>query len=328
MSTVVTLLPSKVSFDVSDNQSILQAALEANVPLEYSCSTGRCGTCKVKLIKGNIKQGKYDETLMLSSEQVLTCVAFPTTDIELKATYLPELQGIQTKTVPAKVDAFSYENDSILILTLRLPPNAGLEYLPGQFVELSFKCQKRSYSLASAYINANKIELHIKKVKEGFFSDYFFNHIAKNDLFRIRGPLGSFFVRKNEAPLIFLCTGTGFAPVKAMVESLLAAGDRRPINIFWGARYRKDIYSNLPQEWALEYEQIAFTPVLSREEKILGVEAKGYVQSEVIRQCLDLKQSYVYACGASEMINDARTLLVEKGVDSEHFFSDAFISSE
>jgi CDP-4-dehydro-6-deoxyglucose reductase len=154
-----------------------------------------------------------------------------------------------------------------------------------------------------------------------------FNELKKNDLFRFFGPSGTFFLRAGKGQLVFLCTGSGFAPVKSMIESLLEAKSLRNIHIFWGGRFMEDLYSDLPFMWAREFENIQFTPVLSREKNLPGNARSGYVQNALVEQYENLSEAEVYACGSEEMIHDARKLMIKNGLNSEHFYSDAFVSS-
>lgn len=328
MTKHVTLQPSGEKFPLLTEQSILEAALTANINLEYSCTNGQCGQCIAKLIKGDIHHKDYDPSITLQEAELLTCCSYPQTDVTLEADFYPELSHIERKTVPAKLDQLEKINDDTAILTLRLPPTAQFIFLPGQFVDLMWNDSKRSYSIASNQVINNKLELHIKKVENGLFSDFIFNEAANNQLFRFHGPLGTFFVRNNNAPLIFLCTGTGFAPVKAMVENLIDNNDERPIYIFWGAQYRDNLYSKLPQQWAENYSHIHFTPVLSRESKLLDNEVKGYCQDAVTKRINNLTPFTVYACGSDDMIHSAKKQLSTHGLNPNNFHSDAFLSSK
>jgi len=327
MSYNVRLSPSETEFSVQDGQSILDAALAENITLEYSCSNGQCGECKATLQSGNVDKKVHTADVALEENQILTCMSYPTSDIVLQAEYIKELQHIKRKTIPAKVGGIKHISDDVLILILRLPPTAHFEYLSGQFIDLMWSGQKRSYSLASNKVINNTVELHIKKVENGVFSEFLFKDLKENQLLRFYGPLGTFFIRDSKQAIIFLCTGSGFAPVKSMVEQLIESNSDRQIYIYWGGRYRKDLYSILPKEWAKEYENINFTSVYSKETELVSGEAKGYCQHEVLKQHNNLNDFEVYACGSDEMIHDAKNLLIENGLQSDKFHSDSFLPS-
>jgi len=327
MSYNVRLSPSNIEFTVQDQQSILEAALAENITLEYSCSNGQCGECKALLESGIVDEKEHAEDIHLEKNQILTCMSHPKTDLLLKAEYFKELQHIKRKTVPVKVDEIKHISDDILILKFRLPPTASFEYLSGQFIDLMWNGQKRSYSLASNKVINNILELHIKKVESGVFSDFLFNQLKENPILRVFGPLGTFFVRESELPIIFICTGSGFAPVKSMVEQLIENNSERKIYIYWGGRYRSDLYSELPKQWAKQYTNISYTSVYSKQIKLIQGEAKGYCQHEVLKQHQNLSRFEVYACGSDKMIHDAKTLFVEHGLQDDKFHSDSFLPS-
>jgi CDP-4-dehydro-6-deoxyglucose reductase len=327
MSYNIHLSPSGAKFPVQDGQSILDAALAENITLEYSCSNGQCGECKATLKSGNVKQKVHTADVELKEGQILTCMSYPNSDLVLQAEYIKELQHIKRKTIPAKVDEIKHISDDVLILKFRLPPTANFKYLSGQFIDLMWNGQKRSYSLASNKVINNTLELHIKKVEEGVFSEFLFNDLKNNQLLRFYGPLGTFFVRDSKQPIIFLCTGSGFAPVKAMVEQLIESNTERQVYIYWGGRYRKDLYSLLPMLWTKEYGNINFTAVYSKETELLNGEVKGYCQHEVLKQHQNLNGYEVYACGSDAMIHDAKDLFIENGLQDDKFHSDSFLPS-
>jgi len=327
MSYNIRLSPSGVEFPVQNGQSILDAALVENIALEHSCSNGQCGECKATLQSGNVDEKEHAGDLGLKDDQILTCMSYPNSNLVLQAEYISELEHIKRKTIPVKVDEIKHILDDVLILKFRLPPTANFEYLSGQFIDLMWSGQKRSYSLASNKVNNNIIELHIKKVENGVFSEFLFNALKENQLLHFYGPLGTFFVRDSKQPIIFLCTGSGFAPVKSMVEQLIESNSERQIYIYWGGQYRKDLYSLLPKQWEKEYENINFTSIYSKEFELMNGEAKGYCQHEVLKQHQKLNGYEVYACGSDKMIRNAKNLFIENGLQSDKFHSDSFLQS-
>jgi CDP-4-dehydro-6-deoxyglucose reductase len=279
------------------------------------------------MLSGEVDNKEHTADVELKDNQILTCMSFPRSDLVLEAKYFKELQHIKRKTIPAKVSDIEHISDDILYLTFRLPPTANFEYLSGQFIDLMWNGQKRSYSIASHKAINNALELHIKKVENGFFSDFLFNALKENQLLRFFGPLGTFFVRDSEQPIIFICTGSGFAPVKAMVEQLIENNSAREVHIYWGGRYRADLYSELPRQWASQYDNINYTSVFSKETELTDCDAKGYCQHEVLKQHQNLSEFEVYACGSDEMIHDAKRLFIEYGLQEERFHSDSFLPS-
>ncbi len=330
MNKNIQLLPSNIEFQLSASETILNAALSKNINLEYSCNNGQCGQCKAVLVEGEVsisEELREQVTLHdLGSNEILTCCTRAETNLKIQADYYEQLSQIVKKTIPAKVDSFEYLNDDVVAIVLRLPPTSKFDFLSGQFIDLIWAGEKRSYSIANSNSNKNTVELHIKKVPGGLFSEHLFNNLKENMLFRINGPLGTFFLRECVSPVIFMCTGTGFAPVKAMVEKLIESSSNRDVYIYWGGRTMKDLYSQLPNEWDKQYPNIKYFPLCSREGES-AIEGTRYIQDLILSQHESLDDFEVYACGSESMIKAASSLLISSGLSSQSFYSDAFVSS-
>ncbi|HCE2183340.1 FAD-binding oxidoreductase [Vibrio sp. Vb2133] len=317
MSYTIEIQPAGVHFQSENN--LLDDALAQSLPLDHSCKTGDCGACSAQVLSGQV-QNEKGQTVTQGS--VLTCQSKALSDVVLKANYYPELTHIKTQTVPCKVAKVQYLTDDILSLTFRLPPTAQFEYLAGQYVDLSFQGVKRSYSIANACSALKQIELHIRKVPDGAMSGLLFGSVAENQLMRMEGPKGTFFVRDGDKPLVFIATGTGIAPVKAMVEQLISTDDQREVHIYWGMQYQSEIYCQELMSYSQQYANIHFTSVLSQESHPQS--ECGYVQDIVIKNVAGLEFFEVYACGSVKMIEAAKALFIEHGLPSEAFLSDAF----
>lgn len=326
MNHKVTILPSETKFDADAELPLLQNALQNNIVLEHSCGTGQCGACKTKLLSGEIQ---FDDKFNVLSEEelsqgmFLSCTANALSDLKIEAEYFAELADIQKKTVPCKINSIDYPAKNVAILKLRLPPTADFKYLPGQYIDLMFNGVSRSYSIASASVENNLIEIHIRKVENGIFSHFVFNEFKPNQLLRMQGPIGTFFIRNNKKPIIFLAGGTGFAPVKAMVESLITSNDQRDIYVYWGARTGEDIYTYHPVEWSAKYSNIKSHIVVSDDDSWSG--RRGFVHQAVLDDFSQLDKYIVYACGAPAMINIAKQTFIEKGLNERSFIADAFL---
>jgi len=226
----VTIKPANIQYQASTDISLLDAALANKFPLQYSCKKGSCGICVADVMAGLIKNENGE---MVSSGTVLTCSSYAQSNVILKANYYAELAAIECLTVPCKIATQHFLTDDIIVLTLRLPPSTQFNYLSGQYIDLIHGSIRRSYSIANAASTTSGIELHIRLLQDGEFSQVL-KQSTPNQLMRIEGPKGTFFIRSADSPIIFLAGGTGFAPVKAMVESLLATPLRRDIYIYWG----------------------------------------------------------------------------------------------
>lgn len=324
MSYIIKIFPSSVEFTGKDDETILDSALSNDVHLEHSCKNGDCGVCESKIISGKVINAVGD--VFSNGDRILTCNCRPNSDLQLQAHYFPELAGQVKKIIPCKVTSAIMGSEDVLKLVLRLPPTAKTKYLPGQYINLQYKGVIRSYSVA----NANEddgIELHIRNVPNGQMSSLLFDDLKENTLMRLEGPCGTFFIRHSERPIIFLAGGTGFAPVKAMVEHLLQNKSKREIYIYWGMPTAKDFYSNLPAEWSTLFDNVYFIPVVSSNDEIwLG--RKGLVHHAVMEDFSSLESFDIYACGSPLMINASKKDFIAKNLSVDNFYSDAFTASK
>lgn len=322
-------LSNKTTFLAEADRSLLDSAKAKGVFLEYSCRTGRCGICKAKVLQGDTVLIQEEQSLSISEIQesyILTCCRAAASDMQLDIEDLGEFSNYPAKTLPSRIDSIELLSGDVVNVVLRLPPNSPLLYLPGQYVDVITPQARRSYSLANAPRDDGKLELQIRQVEQGVMSQYWFNEAKVNDLLRIEGPLGTFGLRALPVDtLIFIATGTGIAPVKAILEQLASSSELvkgKKIYVYWGGRFVADIY------WQPVFPDlpITYVPLLSRPQD--GWDGRiGYVQQAILDDELDLKRAAVYACGSDRMIHSARTLLVEAGLPPKHFYSDAFVSS-
>lgn len=322
MINTLRIMPSDLSCEYSEGENILQAALNNAIALEHSCKTGDCDTCKARLLEGSVI---YRDAHVAPGEEFLTCISFGTGNITIQANYIPELAHISVKTVPAKVNTLRFVAQDIVELELRLPPTMKFQYLPGQYIDLSFQGVTRSYSIANtgSVAKSNIILLHIRILPQGAMSALLQEKIQANTLVRLNGPHGSFFVRSGQRPLLFIAGGTGFAPIKAMIEQLLLDADTRAIYLYWAAADITHFYSDLPNIWAQDYPHVQFIPVLSRiNEEWSG--RQGRIQDVVIADQLDISAFDIYACGSPALIESTKAKFLEEKMSPHHFYADAF----
>lgn len=257
---------------------------------------------------------------------ILTCVRKAQGPVELEIDDLGDLRIPETKTLPCRIHSLERVGRDVLKVTLRLPPSSKLEFLPGQYVDIiGAGGLRRSYSMANAMRDDQQIEIHVKEVEGGAMSRYWFHEAKTNDLLRLRGPLGTFFLRGQAGKnLVFLATGTGIAPVKAIIEGLAEAPTEqqpRSMSVYWGGRFETELYWQPPP-----LEGLRFTPVLSRADALWNG-ARGHVQDVMLREHGDLSDVLVYACGADAMIRSAKLRLDAAGLPQNRFRSDAFVCS-
>lgn len=327
---VVVSLSSGLSFPAPINSIILDAAENALVGLPYSCKTGRCSTCKCRVIKG-VTRALHPEHGLTEYEKsegwILSCVRAVETDILLEVEDLGGIVLPVAKTFPCRIHEVKQLAPDVIQVLLRLPPTADFHFLPGQYIDvIGPNGVRRSYSLANANFANRLLELHIRAVAGGALSKYWFKQAKPNDLLRLNGPLGTFFLRELVGiDLIFLATGTGIAPVKAMLESMVELpSEQQPKNVtvIWGGRNSQDFYLDV----TCIPGSHTYIPVQSRSlDDWAG--AKGYVQDVLLATKTDLSNAVVYACGSDSMIQSAKTCLVQAGLPVKRFYSDAFVSS-
>jgi CDP-4-dehydro-6-deoxyglucose reductase len=317
-------------FEATSDQSILDAARARGIVLEYSCRTGRCGICKAPLLAGETALLRPEDEGLTREEAarglILTCCRAATSDVALDIEPLDRLAGLEIKTIPARIASIERLAPEIVSVVLRTPPASPMRFLAGQYIDVLADGVRRSYSLANAPRADGLLELLIKRYPGGQLSDYWFERAKPNDLLRIEGPFGTFFLREGGAAnVLFLATGTGIAPVKALLEEL--AGDpgraaQHRIRVFWGNREAENFCWD-PVALGLD---VGFHHLLSGADSGWGGK-RGYVHAAAVSDGFDPVDTVVYACGSNAMIASARTLLTSLGLPVGRFFSDAFVSS-
>lgn len=328
----ITLQPSGHSFTTDGSDSVLQAALDAGLTLPYGCRNGACGTCKGKVLDGLVDHGAAEEQALSVADRAgglaLFCCARPLSDLVLESREVGTAGDIPVKIMPCRVQKIERVADDVIVLSLKLPANERLQFLAGQYIEFILKDGKRrAFSIANAPHDDGFLQLHIRLIEGGEFTGHVFAGMKEKDILRFQGPYGSFFLREESAkPAILVAGGTGFAPIKALVEHAIHSHIARPLKIYWGARNRAGLYlPQLPQQWAASHDRIRYIPVLSDAAPGDDWQGRtGLVHRAVLDDHADLSGYQVYACGAPAMIDAARAGFVAQGLPPEEFFADAF----
>ena len=332
MTHQVTVQPSGHAFAVPEGETVLAAALSAGFHLPYGCRNGACGSCKGKLVVGEIDYGRYQHSALSDDERAagyaLFCVAKPLSDLTIEVRSIGAVKDIVVKKLPCRVHKLERVADDAMILHLKLPANERLQFLAGQYIEFILKDgSRRSFSMANAPHDDEFVQLHVRHVPGGSFTDHVFGTMKERDILRFEGPLGSFFLQDSDKPIVFVASGTGFAPIKAIIESALNKGIERPMTLYWGARRPKDLYlHDLPQCWAAEHPHIRYVPVISDgrpEDAWKG--RTGFVHRAVMEDFSDLSGHQVYACGVPIMVDAARRDFThERALPIDEFYADSF----
>jgi len=328
MAYQVTLQPSGHVFTAAD-ATLLDAALDAGIHLPYGCKNGACGACKGKVLAGQVDHGAAQENALSADERAagmaLFCCAKPLSDLTLEVKEIGAAGDIPVKTMPCRVQSMERAAEDVMVIRLKLPTNERMQFLAGQYIEfLLADGKRRAFSLANAPHADDLLELHVRYVPGGNFTEHVFKTMKEKDILRIEGPLGSFFLREESAkPILLVAGGTGFAPIKGLVEHALHIGVKRPMQLYWGARNRAGLYMNaLAERWAGEHG-IRYVPVLS-EPDADWTGRTGLVHEAVLADHPDLSGFQTYVCGAPVMCEAALKDFTAHGLPKDEFFADVF----
>ncbi len=328
----VTIQPSGHQFQVEDGEAVLAAALRQGFILPYGCKNGACGSCKGKIVSGAVDYGVYQKKALPDEEKAqgkaLFCQAKPLGDLVIEARTISATKGIQVKTLPCRMQKMERLADDVMLLHLKLPASERMVFLAGQFVEFLLKDgSRRSFSMANPPHDAELIQLHVRHVAGGQFTDHVFAKMKERDILRFEGPLGTFFLREeSDKPIVFVASGTGFAPIKAIIEHVLQVRIARPMTLYWGGRRPKDLYMHaLAEDWAAQ-GKLKYVPVISDglpEDAWTG--RTGFVHRAVMEDFPDLSMHQVYACGVPIMVDSARRdFIAQCRLPEDEFYADSF----
>jgi CDP-4-dehydro-6-deoxyglucose reductase len=328
----ITIKPSGHVFACDEGETVLGAAMRADLMIPYGCRNGACGTCKGKILDGEVDYGAHQPGTLTANEKALGlalfCVAKPRTPLAIEVREVRRAGDIQIRKLPCRIEKIEKVAPDVAIVSLKLPANERLQYLAGQYIDLLLKDgRRRSFSMATPPENDALLEVHVRHVPGGYFSGLLFNEFKGREILRLEGPLGTFFLRDSDKPIVFVAGGTGFAPVKAVIEHALNHDVQRPMALYWGARASRDLYlPDLPGTWQARHRDFRFIPVLSDplpEDRWPG--RTGLVHKAVMTDFPDLSGYQVYACGGPAMIDAARRdFAMQCGLPENEFFADSF----
>ncbi|RPJ46006.1 MAG: CDP-6-deoxy-delta-3,4-glucoseen reductase [Betaproteobacteria bacterium] len=331
MPPQITIRPSGHVFHAQDGETVLEAALREGYMLPYGCRNGACGSCKGRVIAGTVDHGNSRETALPLAERAqgmaLFCQAQPRSDLVIECREIGAVKDIPVKTLPCRVQSLERLAPDVMRIRLRLPASERLQFLAGQYIDILLKDgTRRSLSLANPPHDDGLLELHLRNYG-GPFSTQVFTQMKEKDILRFEGPLGTFYLHEDsDKPVILVAGGTGFAPIKAIIEHAIHHRIRRPLTLYRGARRPADLYLNeLAEAWQREHG-ITYISVLSdavAEDRWTG--RRGLVHEAVIADLPDLSGYEVYACGAPAMIEAARRDFCARcGLPESAFYADAF----
>ena len=334
-SFAISVQPSGIQFEAQPGESLLAAGIRQGIGLPYGCKDGACGSCKCKLVSGQVAQSNFQRKALSEDEEaqgfVLTCSAKALSDITLESRQVTPAGALPVKKMPTRVSSLTRKTDDVMVMQLQLPANDTFVYRAGQYVEFILRDgARRSYSMANAPSQGPGVDLHIRHMPGGRFTDLVFGSMKEKDILRIEGPMGSFFLREDSSkPMVFLASGTGFAPLKALLEHMQHCGITRPVTLYWGGRRPADLYMD---DWVRAQcdamPNLHYVPVVSDalpEDAWQG--RTGFVHRAVLEDFPDLSGHQVYACGAPVVVDSAkRDFGALAGLPADEFFADAFTS--
>ncbi len=333
MGFQISVQPSQHVFQAEADETILDAALRQGLMLPYGCRDGACGACRGKVLSGQVDYGKAQIHALGEEDRragfALFCCAIAQSDLLIESRELRSSLDVPVKTLPARVQKLTRAAPDVMIMELKLPASERLQFFAGQYIEILLKNgRRRAFSLANAPHDDSCLQLHIRHMPGGQFTDAVFSTMKERDMLRFNGPHGSFFLREeSEKPMLLVAGGTGFAPIKAIVEHAIAEKSPRPMDIYWGGRTRADLYLRpLAEQWALDHIGIRFVPVLSDSPESEGWTGRtGFVHAAAIQDFPDLSTHQVYVCGSPAMVAAARQDFVGQcQLPEDEFFADSF----
>jgi CDP-4-dehydro-6-deoxyglucose reductase len=331
----VLVQPSGRVFSVDASETLLAGGIRQGVGLPYGCKDGACGSCKCKKISGTVVHGSHHGKALSAAEEaagmVLTCCATATSDLVLESRQVSLEGALPVRKMPARISSMQRKSPDVIQLQLQLPASESFQYRAGQYIDVLLRDgARRSYSMANAPHTGPSLDLHIRHMPGGRFTDLVFGSMKERDIVRIEGPMGSFFLREDSnKPLVLLASGTGFAPIKALIEHMQERQITRPATLFWGGRRPHDLYMDewVQAQFAL-MPHLSYVPVVSDalpEDNWQG--RTGFVHQAVLEDIPDLSGYQVYACGAPVVVESAQRDFSDlAGLDEAEFFADSFTS--
>ncbi|UUZ69183.1 CDP-6-deoxy-delta-3,4-glucoseen reductase [Polaromonas sp. P2-4] len=339
MSYSVTVQPSGRAFTANEGEALLAAAIRQGIGLPYGCKDGACGSCKCKKLEGTVSQGAH-QLKALSLEEaangfILTCGAVAHSDVVIESRQVTDESAFPVKKMPTRVSSLVKASHDVMVLRLQLPASDVFKYHAGQYVEFLLRDgDRRAYSMGNApHTQADNpgVELHIRHMPGGKFTEHVFGPMKEKEILRVEGPFGSFYLREDSTkPMVLLASGTGFAPIKAIIEHMQFKGSTRPAVLYWGGRRPADLYMNdWVQAKVAEMPNLRYVPVISDalpEDAWTG--RTGFVHKAVLEDFSDLSGHQVYACGAPIVVDSAQTAYTAAGLPVEEFFADSFVTEK
>jgi len=323
---------SDVAFDCAATENLLDAAMRQGIDMPYSCRKGVCGNCKGRVMQGQLvagTQGGSHEAGIQQPDEHLFCRAQPASDLSIAPKAWHRVDPSARKTLQAKVFKKIQLASDVTQLQLRFPAGVRVKFKAGQYLQLLLPDgQRRSYSMANAPYESDAVQLHIRHLPQGHFSDGILKNLQVGDLLKLELPHGDFYLREDsERPMLMVAGGTGFAPIKSIIDHIVRQKLQRTVHVYWGARTQEGMYAlDVLARWAQQWPNLVVHSVLSDASDDGTWRGRvGFVHESVAADFQDLSGWDVYACGGLPMVNALREVCAQRGLPEAHFYSDAFV---
>jgi CDP-4-dehydro-6-deoxyglucose reductase/terephthalate 1,2-dioxygenase reductase component len=313
-------------FACEPGQNILDAGLKAGIEMPYSCRKGVCGNCAGGIAAGEVECPPSNVT---EPGQHLYCQCVPRGDVRIVPSAWHRIDPASRKIFKARVFRNTLAAADVSVLQLRLPAGQRARFRAGQYLQVTLPDgSKRSYSMANPPHESDSLQLHIRHVEGGQFTRIV-PTLQPGDVLEVELPFGNFELKEEAtAPMLCVVGGTGFAPVKSLLDDLVKKRITRPVTLVWGARNAGGLYlMSAVERWQRLLPAFRFVPAVEDEadaRKIGGF--SGRVDDAVRTGFESLAGHEVYSCGAPAMVSAVRQVCVEeRGLRPAHFFSDVFV---
>jgi NAD(P)H-flavin reductase/ferredoxin len=324
----ISIENSDIEFPCGDEETVLDAAERAGYAIPYSCRKGVCSTCTGRLVQGVAQRGPVREEG--PKDGVLLCRAIPESDLVVAPARIEKRELFPRKRIHASVIKLQRPTADVALVNLRFPAGTRVKFRAGQYLRIMLDGDdSRNFSMANAPHENDGAHLHIRHVPGGRFSETILASLKTGDKLDIEIPFGEFFLREDDSkPIVLLATGTGFAPIKAMIEDMIKRSIARPAHLYWGARRQADLYMpELLEKWRAKAPWLKSQAVLSEPEGEWNGRC-GLVHVAVLEDLRDLSEWQVYACGNPAMIAAAKADLTQNvGLPASEFHADPFVPS-
>jgi NAD(P)H-flavin reductase/ferredoxin len=327
MAFNVSVIDTEFRFPCEQSESILDAAQRAGFEVPYSCRKGVCGTCKGRVVSGEVRAFAGDALGADERAQgtVLFCNARPRSDLTIEPRSISKADPFARKRTIARVFRLRKLAEDVMLVHLRFPAGIRVKFRAGQHLNMILaNGERRDFSMANPPRESDGAQLHIRHVPGGAFTDFVFNELKCGDRLMVEIPFGDFVLRDSPKPILFVAGSTGFAPISSIIQDMAIKGIARDMTLYWGARRRSGLYSELPARWAAQNPRFKYVPVLSDEPEP-GIR-HNLVHRAVLEDFFSLAGFQAYVCGVPVMTQAARAEFIAADLPASEFFADAFVT--